>query len=132
MTILSVIIGLLLALGAGHFVVGAFLNYLETAAKLAARSTEGRVPPAITGAFERALAFLLTAFSGEELILAWIAAKLAANWQRAAPDPKSEREYRTRALIGLMCGVVSVGFGFVGGKIAIGSIPALEWLGQWY
>jgi hypothetical protein len=51
--------------------------------------------------------------------LAWLAAKFAANWQRDEPTgaPEAQGEYRSRAMIAVMSGIVSVAFGYMGGWI---------------
>jgi hypothetical protein len=73
------------------------------------------VPTWLVGGFERSLAFVLVVFDvpgAYTLLAAWIAAKLAANWQRVPVDnSQKEREVRARTLIALIAGVVSVGFG---------------------
>jgi hypothetical protein len=84
---------------------------------------EKGVPVEIVGGFERVLAFVLVVFAvpGTGTILAaWIAAKLAASWQRYPTSDKSNeygREYRVGSLIALMGGIVSVGLGCVVGLI---------------
>jgi hypothetical protein len=77
-----------------------------------------RVPPFILGTFERYLAFILVAAQVEgtaTILVAWMAAKLAANWQR-----REEADYGVRAntLIALMAGTLSLGIGVLGGLIA--------------
>ena len=116
--------GLAGALVAGHFGTGWFHEFLERSADLGRRSDEKRVPAWITGGFERLLTFglVVSDFPGfQNVILAWLAAKLAANWQRAEPVNSSDserQEYRTRAQIALMAGVVSIAFAYFGGMIA--------------
>jgi ABC-type Fe3+ transport system permease subunit len=78
---------------------------------------EKGVPVEIVGSFERILAFVLVLFdipSTGTILTAWIAAKLAASWQRYPTGDKSNeygREYRVGSLIALMAGIVSVGLG---------------------
>lgn len=116
--------GLAAAMVAGHFGTGWFLEFLERSAGLGRRSEEKRVPAWITGGFERLLTFglVVTDFPGfQNVILAWLAAKLAANWQRAEPANATEierQEYRTRAQIALMAGVLSIAFAYFGGMVA--------------
>ena len=76
-----------------------------------------RVPPAIWGVFERYLAFIVVAFSPENagtVLIAWMAAKLAANWQRQTMIEGGERYNRamvTYTIIALMAGTLSLLFG---------------------
>lgn len=117
--------GLAAAMVAGHYGTEWFYGLLNGSAHLGPRpDPEKRVPPWITGAFERLLTFLLVVSNFpnfQNVILAWLAAKLAANWQRAEPTNASDserQEYRTRSLIAVMAGIVSIGFGCFGGVIA--------------
>ncbi|MGX5827330.1 hypothetical protein [Mesorhizobium sp. 43Arga] len=118
------IAGLAAALIAGHFGTDSFFRYLNRSAGLELRPTPKRLPPAVTGMFERALTFLLVVSdfpSFQNVILAWLAAKLAANWQRTEPTNSSDEDrlaYRSRALIAVMTGIVSIAFGYFGGRIA--------------
>jgi small-conductance mechanosensitive channel len=55
------------------------------------------------------------------ILLAWIVAKLASNWQRRSLDkigPKLEREIRVQSLIALVAGTLSVAIGAVAGVFA--------------
>ncbi|MFD1984194.1 hypothetical protein ACFSOZ_16205 [Mesorhizobium newzealandense] len=120
--VLLALAGLLVALGAGHFVTNWFHGYLTDRSGLKARSSAKRLPPWITGTFERTLTFALLASQFPDphtVILAWLAAKFAANWQRDEPTgaPEAQMEYRSRAMIAVMSGIVSVAFGYVGGWI---------------
>lgn len=49
------------------------------------------------------------------ILIAWTTAKLAANWQRRE---KADREVRARTLVALLTGILSLGFGILGGAIA--------------
>ncbi len=87
------------------------------------------VPVWITGTFERLLAFFLILLTDGQgayaVLIAWMAAKLAANWPRW-PLPKEDdeqlRKLRARTFIALMTGIVSLAFGVFGGLIANGTI----------
>ena len=91
------------------------------------------VPPAITGTFERLLAFglfFLNVSDAYTILALWIAAKLASNWQRRPVDKISksdEREVRVQTLIALMAGTLSVGIGAVAGAFA----RTHPWLWTW-
>jgi hypothetical protein len=81
------------------------------------------VPPWIVGEFERLLAFAIFFLKIEDaytLLIAWMAAKIAANWQRRPwPDePEEARRLRAETFIALMAGTLSLFFGVVGGSIA--------------
>jgi hypothetical protein len=78
------------------------------------------VPVWIVGSFERLSAFALGLFdvAGAPVILgAWLAAKLAASWQRypADGDMEENRQVRAGHLVALIVGIVSVAFGFLTG-----------------
>jgi hypothetical protein len=83
-----------------------------------------RVPPWVTGIFERYLAFIVVAFNVENagtILLAWMAAKLAANWQRQVMIEGSELYNRTMVtytMIALIAGTLSLLLGALGGLIA--------------
>lgn len=112
------------AMVAGHFGTKWFHDLLNASAHLGDRDPKNRLPGWITGTFERLLTFGLVLWDFpdfQNVILAWLAAKLAANWQRPEPESASPAErqvYRTRALIAVMAGIVSIGFGYFGGVIA--------------
>ncbi|TJW03688.1 MAG: hypothetical protein E5X42_30580 [Mesorhizobium sp.] len=115
--------GLIVALVVGQLVTWGVHRLLTWSANLDERPPGKRVPGSVTGTFERLLTFALVASQFPEfqnVVLAWLAAKLAANWQRDEPTGKAgaQQEYRTRALIAVMSGIVSVSFGYLGGRIA--------------
>jgi hypothetical protein len=78
-----------------------------------------KVPHLVIGTFERLLAFFLVWLVPAEragiILLAWMTAKLAANWQRRED---ADQEIRARTLIALITGTLSLSFGVVGGAIA--------------
>jgi hypothetical protein len=86
------------------------------------------VPRNITGTFERLFAAAL-AFAGltrgeiVTVLVAWIAAKLASNWQRR----RTEDNAPAHALLAMMAGTVSVTLGAIGGLTSYyalyGSLP---------
>ena len=79
------------------------------------------VPVWIVGSFERLSAFLLGLFNvpGATIMLAaWLAAKLAASWQRyptSEEDMEANRQVRAGHLVALIVGIVSVAFAFLVG-----------------
>jgi hypothetical protein len=87
------------------------------------------VPTRILGGFERLLAFGIYLFSipnGGAMLAGWIAAKLAANWQRRAGqgDDETGRLVRMNTFVALMGGTVSVAIG-----AAAGTLARYYWLG---
>lgn len=83
-----------------------------------------RVPPEVTGIVERYLAFSVVALdldSAGTILVAWMGAKLAANWQRQAMRKGSESYNRTmitHTMIALISGTISIALGALGGLIA--------------
>jgi hypothetical protein len=79
------------------------------------------VPVWFVGSFERLSAFALGLFNvegGPVILGAWLAAKLAASWQRyptSEDDPERNREVRVGHLVALIVGIVSVAFAFLVG-----------------
>jgi hypothetical protein len=79
-----------------------------------------RVPQWFIGTFERLLAFVLVAFGADAtqivtILIAWMLAKIAANWQRR---PGTDPEVRASTLIALMAGTLSLLLGVLGGFVA--------------
>ena len=78
----------------------------------------------IVGTFERLLAYAIFVIGIQEaytLLIAWIVAKLASNWQWRSLDkvgPKLDREIRAQSLIPLMAGTLSVAIRAVAGVLA--------------
>jgi hypothetical protein len=116
------------ALGVGivlaNYPINRLVRWLRRISGVATtRSAKERgVPVFIVGSFERLLAFVLVLFDilgAGTLLAAWIAAKLAASWQRYPVNEANEygREYRAGTLIALMAGIVSVGLGCLVGLV---------------
>lgn len=115
--------------GAGFaLIVGhCLLAWFTCAAREAGRLPEGNppLPGWIIGTAERLMAFLIIA-SGFEvrdagtIFLAWIGAKLAANWQRRDADKVDEEQSRIirgRTLIALMASALSLGVAVLSGAL---------------
>jgi len=124
MRVILFLLGLSVAL-LGYYLVKWSYDWVREESGLPTRDEDVvAVPHYIIGGFERLLAFFLVALnvSGAFTILvAWMAAKLAANWQRRATpgdDDKKDQEVRASTLIALMHGVLSLAFGVLGGLIA--------------
>lgn len=89
------------------------------------------VPRWVVGAFERTMAFLLFLFAVDNaatVLIAWMAAKLAANWQRRdlTDNERKSLWIRKRTFIALMTGVLSLAVGVAGGSMARCSMPLKE------
>ena len=83
------------------------------------------LPSGITGVFERYLAFVLVLFFGFDtsvgtILVAWIGAKLFANWQRQSGRGPALQDQIIRAhtLIALIVGTLSVVIGVISGWVA--------------
>ena len=115
-------LGLATGLIGGHFLVGEFLRRLRDYTKLGEKPPlEGgakRVPPALTGAIERLFFTLLIALniSGTPAaMMAWLALKLATNWNH--PDYKDNSGARPFAFSALLAGLVSMLTAVIAGTI---------------
>ena len=121
-----IIAGLVIALGLGHVVVKYFVEFVRRMSDVPAEPSGKRVPNWITGVFERMLAFLLLVFLTDMkevgvVLLAWMTAKLASNWQRQpfkGDDGEADQLVRVYSISALMGGTLSLGFGILGGLIA--------------
>ncbi len=125
-------VGLVVALGVGHLVVTCFLTAVRTSFGYPAQRKGTILWPWFTGLFERTLAFVVALADVDgayAVLIAWMAAKLALNWQRpAAPEadkpvndkkrPTNDEERRIYGFSALMAGVLSLGIGVIGGIIA--------------
>jgi hypothetical protein len=105
-----------------HYPVKVFIDRLKGTTHVP--KAEGvRVSPAIVGYFERYLAFILVVTNVEgtgTILVAWMAAKLAANWQRRDMGGEEEANavIRANTLIALLTGTLSLLLGAFGGVIA--------------
>jgi hypothetical protein len=134
---LWIIAGLAVALGLGHVVVRYFLKFVRWMSGVPAEPRGKRVPNWITGLFERSLAFVLvvTITDMKEVgvvLLAWMTAKLAANWQRQpfkGDGGVKDQKLRVYTISALMAGTLSLGFGILGGLIARHGFAILKTIG---
>jgi hypothetical protein len=121
MSVLLFIVGAAIPLAA-HYPVEKFVSWLRDETEVS--KAEGvRVSPAIIGIFERYLAFILVVFNVDgtaTILVAWMLAKLAANWQRRnmGGDEATNAAVRANTLIALMAGTASLLLGALGGVIA--------------
>ena len=118
-----IIAGLVVALGLGHVAVKYFVEFVRWMSDVPAEPPGKRVPNWITGLFERSLAFLLVLFLPDikevgVVLLAWMTAKLASNWQRQpfkGDGGEADQLVRVYSISALMAGTLSLGFGILGG-----------------
>jgi len=104
---------------------------VRVASELDTHEDYKHVPSWILGIFERLLAFFLVAFTIPQtgpILIAWVLAKLAANWQRREPtgDEEKDAAVRSQTFIALMGGVLSIGLGAFGGLLARCTIIGIE------
>jgi hypothetical protein len=85
---------------------------------------EIQVPPWLTGVFERYMTVALVVVGLDSaslgaVVLAWMGAKLAANWQRrvATDSTLDDEKVRARTIVALMTGVLSLGIGIIAGAL---------------
>jgi hypothetical protein len=117
MNVLVWVLGLLFATGIGHFIVGKFLERLRKPLRLPKEDRDkeqyGSVSPSVTGVLERmffSIAVAVNASGFLPAMIAWLAVKLAANWQaRSDLDTNTKVNYMFSALIaGLMSMLVAI------------------------
>lgn len=125
--ILSWLLGLLLSLVGGHFVVELFherlRRYLALGPKPPLSGSGARVPAWLTGLTERLFFTVLVGLGtagASAVMMAWLGLKLATNWNH--PDYKEKNDARTFALSGLLSGLVSMLFALVGGTICASAL----------
>jgi hypothetical protein len=100
----------------GHFIVGTFLHTLRKGLKFAPKEEtqiSKSVPPWITGVLERLFFCIAVAVNASGVLpamIAWLAVKLAANWQaRSELEANTKVNYMFSALIaGLMSMLVAL------------------------
>jgi len=124
------LLGLLIALIGGAVFAGGFRAVLLWHFKFEDDKKRKRIWPWLTGVVERLLFFLLIVATGNAGIevatamLAWLALKLGANWNRRKLDTSvvdKNSEVATRTLLALLSGAISLAFAFAGGLVAIAS-----------
>ena len=122
----DIAVGLVVAWPLGYLVVEWLIRILNRLCDLPPKPEGPAFPAWLLGLFERALAFVLVVAKRDQIavvLIAWMAAKLAINWQRPVEQSaaQSEPERRIRGFITLIAGVVSLSFGILGGVIASGN-----------
>ena len=124
--------GLVFSLGFGHVAVYEFLVrlrlYMNLGSKPGQESITKAVPSWLMGVGER---FFFTIAVGVNLsgagvaMMAWIAIKMAANWNRPGPPNEEEEDLLIRkrfALSAAVAGMMSMIFALLGGLICKGKI----------
>ena len=122
MSFLLFIVGLAFTLWA-HYPVKWFLAWVRTKSGVPPDRPGAGVPNWIVGAFERLFAFgvvLADVENAYAVLIAWMAAKLAANWQRptVVGDSAVDREVRVYGISALMAGTLSLSLAVIGATIA--------------
>jgi hypothetical protein len=103
----------------GHWPIKRLHSHIEAKAEITREAVFGEkapagVPSEITGAIERAVfapAFVLAPDDAAVGIFAWLALKMAANWQRDLPDSLIGIDWlklRSRAFLALLSGFASL------------------------
>ena len=82
------------------------------------------------------MTFVLFLFAVEDagtVLIAWMAAKLAANWQRRELTDNERKSLwiRAQTFVALMAGVLSLAIGVLGGSIAHCALPTSEKPNAW-
>jgi hypothetical protein len=122
---MSLGIGWVIALGLGTLVIFFFYRWqagrLHKALKTPAEERHrARVSPTLTGLIERAI-FTVVMFAQPDDALtamgAWMALKMAANWQREG-TPADPQRRNSLAVLALLCGLLSMAFAALGGVAA--------------
>ncbi len=133
MSLLTWSVGLAVSVFVGGLVTWGFLKILRGYTRIPKSNpdpaTRG-IPAWFTGGVERLFFSLAVAFDlpGTTIaMVAWIVAKMAANWNRPTSDQSSDPKEAIRRARGsftaLLAGLVSMIFAMVGGLICNGKIP---------
>lgn len=116
------LIGVAISLVGGGAAASTFLAVARLGLDVSSEPKTKRVPPWLTGIIERLAFTILVAMGVQDVVtamLAWIALKLATNWNHASVSgPHS----RTQGLLALLAGLISMVFAFVGGLVITGQI----------
>jgi hypothetical protein len=108
----STVVAYIVSVFVGHFVVWGFLRFLRWHT-LQDQDREGAMAM-YTGFFERAVATTLVVIAPSSVgpfILAWVAAKIAANWQRLGKSVAARKGTQTA----LIANVISFSIAIVAG-----------------
>ena len=118
------IVGLSISLALGALCTWAFLKLLRKYVGLPQKAKEGASVPAwLTGVVERLFFAVLVGLNvagAPAAMVAWLALKLATNWNH--PDWKDKPEARSYAFSALLAGLVSMLFALLGGLVCAGKL----------
>jgi len=112
------LVGFSVSLGLGWLFVGLFLRWVQHDEAEKSSSGATRVPPWFTGLVERTFFTIVIAFdiSGAATgMMAWLAVKMASNWNRVIGS-------QAAAFQALTAGLISLFFALVGGLICRGRL----------
>ena len=116
------LIGLFVSLGVGWLVTDQFVRLIRARYKIeSSLGTLPAVPAFLTGLVERLFFSVVVAFniSGTAVaMIAWVAAKMAASWNRQGTTP----DFASGAFSALLGAMVSMLFALLGGLICSGQI----------
>ncbi len=92
------------------------------------RPTHKRLPPYMMGMIERLFFTIITITHFTVvpyLMMSWLVLKMVTNWNSAARQDRENKEERSRAILALGTGLLSMLFAFGGGLICMGLDPSL-------
>lgn len=116
------VIGLIFSIGLG-LVTGCFVNWLRHTKLGLPKRSDTVVPPPLTGSLERLFFTILVGLNVPGFpiaMMAWLAVKMATNWNRPTPTGGEPRDVRLWSFSGLLGGLVSMLFALLGGFICQG------------
>jgi hypothetical protein len=135
LTLAKALLGaVVLAVVLGQAIAGGFHYYIEHWAKLTRKDVYGGeaskirgVPSWLTGVIETAVfapAFVLAPNQAATGAFAWLALKMAVNWQREAPTNETvdRIKHARRAFLALLSGFLSLSVAAVAGLIVRGHL----------
>ena len=118
------VVGLIVSLVLGGVITELFVQLMRKLLSVQKSSPNTkRFPSWLTGAMERLFFTVLLGLNAAGIapaMMAWLALKMATNWNRS--DEKEKPETRTLGFIALVAGLISMGFAYIGGSFANGTI----------
>ena len=112
-------VGFTISCGIGHVVVAKFHRWLTHRLRVPRDLGARRTAPGLTGFLERLFFTLAVAVNASDALtamMAWLALKLAANWQNR-PDITDVETRKNYAFSAIVTGFLSMLFAYVGGLI---------------
>jgi hypothetical protein len=112
-------LGLTISCGIGHVIVSKFHRWLTHLLGVPRDLDANRTPPGLTGFLERLFFTIAVAVNASDALtamMAWLALKLAANWQSRTDIPGAEikKNYTFSAIV---TGLLSMLFAYIGGLV---------------